>query len=150
MAQSLASVLVHVVFSTKNRAPLILAETENALHAYLATACRTCKCPALKVGGTADHVHLLCSLGRTVAIADLLASIKADSSKWIKTQGQRYRAFAWQSGYGAFSIGRSQVDDVERYIAAQKDHHRRRTFQDEFREFLRRYEVPFDERYVWD
>jgi len=150
MPQSLANVLIHVIFSTKNRAPLIHAAIADELYAYLATACRTCQCPALTVGGTTDHVHILCSLARTVSIADLLEAIKADSSKWVKKWQPALSGFAWQNGYGAFSIGQSQVGAVKRYIGRQSDHHRRRTFQDEFREFLRRYEVPYDERYVWD
>lgn len=150
MSQSLANVLIHVVFSTKNRMPFIQADIEDELYAYLATACRSLGCPALKVGGTEDHVHLLCSLARTTTIADLLEGIKADSSKWIKTKGARYKDFAWQNGYGAFSIGQSQVETLKGYISRQKQHHRQRTFQDELRAILKRYEVDYDERYVWD
>jgi len=150
MPQSLANVLLHIVFSTKNRAPLILPEVEEELYCYLATACRSCRCPAHKVGGTSDHLHLLCSLARTVTIAELLEAIKADSSKWIKTKGSQYAGFAWQNGYGAFSLGQSQLADVKRYIDEQKSHHRQRTFQEEFRELLKRYQVEYDERYVWD
>lgn len=150
MPQSLANVLIHIVFSTKNRAPFIKPEIEGELYPYLSTACRTMKCPAHKVGGIADHVHLVCSLARTVTIADLLEAIKADSSKWIKTKGPQYASFAWQNGYGAFSIGQSQLETVKRYIAGQREHHGKQTYQDEFREFLRRYEIEYDERYVWD
>jgi len=150
MPQSLANVLVHIVFSTKNRAPLIHADIEDSLWRELAAICRTIQCPAHGVGGVSDHVHIVCSLGRTLAFADALREIKADSSKWMKTNGERYAEFAWQSGYGAFSIGQSQLDDVKQYIARQKEHHRKRTFQEEFRELLRRYQVQFDERYVWD
>jgi len=110
----------------------------------------TCECPAHKIGGTADHVHIALSLARTVIIADLVRTIKADSSKWIKAQRESLSGFAWQNGYGAFSIGQSQLDSLRRYIAQQNEHHRVRTFQEEFREFLRRYNVKYDERYVWD
>ena len=150
MSQSLANVLIHVIFSTKNRAKFIEEQVEEELFAYLATACRSMGCPALKVGGADDHVHILCSLARTTAIADLLSEIKADSSKWMKTKGAQLEEFTWQGGYGAFSIGRSQVETVKRYIERQRAHHRRRTFKDEFREFLRRYEIEYDERYMWD
>jgi REP element-mobilizing transposase RayT len=150
MSQSLANILVHVIFSTKNRSPFIQPEIEAELYPYLATACNTCRCPAHKIGGTADHVHIVCSLARTVAVADLMEAVKADSSKWIKTQGAAYADFAWQNGYGAFSIGQSQLGAVKRYIEGQKEHHRARTFQDEYRQFLQRYEVDYDERYVWD
>jgi len=150
MPQSLASILIHVVFSTKHRTPFIQPEIEDELFAYLATACRSLNCPALKVGGTDDHVHLLCSLARTVTVADLLEGIKTDSSKWIKTKGGVYQRFAWQNGYGAFSIGQSQTATVKRYITNQRQHHRRQCFQDEFRELCDRYEIDYDERYVWD
>ena len=150
MPQSLANILVHIVFSTKNREPFIRTEIEDELFAYIATACQSMKCPALRVGGTADHVHLLVSLARTVAVANLLEAIKADSSKWIKTKGPAYSRFAWQNGYGVFSIGQSQAGTVKRYIVNQRQHHRRRSYQDEFRELLKRYEVEYDERYVWD
>jgi putative transposase len=150
MPQSLANVLIHVVFSTKNRLPLILPEVEEELYCYVAAVCRTCRCPAHKVGGTSDHLHLVCSLARTITVAELLGTIKADCSKWIKTKGPRYAGFAWQNGYGAFSIGQSQLVDVKRYIGQQKEHHRQRSFQEEFREFLQRYQIEYDERYVWD
>ena len=150
MPQSLANVLIHVIFSTKNRVPLIATETQPELHAYLAAACRSCKCPAHRVGGTADHVHMVCSFSRTTSIADWIGTIKADSSKWIKTKGACYAGFAWQGGYGAFSLGESQLETVKAYIGAQKEHHETRTFQDEVREFLRRYNVQYDERYLWD
>jgi putative transposase len=150
MPQSLANVLIHVIFSTKNRAPLIETAIQNPLYAYLATICRTAGCHAHKIGGTNDHIHIACSLSRTVTIADFIGTIKADSSKWMKTQGQSLVGFSWQNGYGAFSIGQSQLNAVKHYIAGQIEHHRVRSFQEEFREFLRRYQVQFDEKYVWD
>jgi REP element-mobilizing transposase RayT len=150
MPQSLANVLLHLVFSTKGRIPFIRSDIEDELWRELATICRTLGCPAHGVGGTADHVHIVCSLARTVTIADALREIKADSSKWIKRKGARYAEFAWQNGYGAFSIGQSKLDDLKGYIAGQKEHHRELTFQEEFRRLLRRYKVAFDERYVWD
>ncbi|MBN2579743.1 MAG: IS200/IS605 family transposase [Pirellulales bacterium] len=150
MPQSLANVLIHVIFSTKNRAPIIEATVQNPLYAYMASICRTVVCHAHKIGGTNDHVHLVCSLSRTTTIADLVGTIKADSSKWMKTQWESLTGFSWQNGYGAFSIGQSQLDHVKHYIAGQSEHHRMRSFQEEFREFLRRYEIQFDERYVWD
>jgi REP element-mobilizing transposase RayT len=150
MSQSLSNVLLHVIFSTKERYPFIREEQEQELFAYLATACRSMKCPALKVGGYDDHVHILCKLARTVKIADLLEAIKADSSKWMKTRGELLADFSWQNGYGAFSIAQSQVPTVKRYIDRQRQRHRSWTYQDEFRGFLKRYEIDYDERYVWD
>jgi len=150
MPQSLANILVHVIFSTKNRAPLIETEIEAELYPYLASICGTCKSPAHALGGTADHVHIALSLGRTIAISDLMEEIKRSSSKWIKTKGPQYKGFAWQNGYGAFSVGQSQLPALSRYIADQREHHRHRTFQEEFQEFLKRYRIAYDERYVWD
>ena len=148
MAQSLAKVLVHLVFSTKNREPLVSVETQPKLHAYLVGILANLNCPALQVGGTADHVHLLFSLGRTTTVADIVEDAKTGSSKWMKRQG--VSAFSWQAGYGAFSIGQSQVPAVVRYIGQQEQHHRRLTFQDELRALFHRYDISFDERYVWD
>jgi REP element-mobilizing transposase RayT len=150
MPQSLANILVHVIFSTKNRAGLIEAKIESELYPYLASICRACDSPAHAVGGTEDHVHIALTLGRTIAVAKLLEEIKRSSSKWTKTKGPQYGGFAWQNGYGAFSVGQSQLAALKRYIANQKEHHRHKTFQEEYREFLRRYQVQYDERYVWD
>jgi putative transposase len=150
MPQSLANVLVHIVFSTKNREPLIDPGIESELYPYLATACRTANSPALIINGTYDHIHLLVSLGRTTSVADLVESIKTNSSAWMKTKGPKYQAFYWQNGYGAFSIGQSGAPALKHYIANQKEHHRVKTFQEEYREFLNKYEVEYDERYVWD
>jgi REP element-mobilizing transposase RayT len=150
MPQSLANILVHVIFSTKNRARLILPDIEGELYPYLASICRVCDSPSHAIGGIEDHVHIALTLGRTITVAKLLAEIKASSSKWIKTKGPQYVEFAWQNGYGAFSIGQSQSPALKRYIARQKEHHRQRTYQEEFREFLKRYGIAYDERYVWD
>jgi REP element-mobilizing transposase RayT len=108
------------------------------------------KSPALIIDGASDHLHTLFSLSRVVTIADLVEEVKTESSKWIKTKGQEFRNFHWQNGYGAFSISQSEVATVKRYIRRQKVHHRRVTFQDEYRRFLAAYEVEYDERYVWD
>ena len=116
----------------------------------MATIFRALKSPTLTIGGTADHVHILFSLGRVVRVADILEEVKSDSSKWIKNQGREFRNFHWQKGYGAFSIGQSQVPTLKRYIARQKDHHKRVTFKDEYRAFLKSYGIEYDERYVWD
>jgi len=150
MPQSLASILVHVIFSTKNRVPLILPDIERELYPYLASICRAHGCPAHAVGGTENHVHIACSLGRTVSVSDLIQDVKRSSSKWIKTKGARYDSFAWQNGYGAFSIGQSQLGALKGYIDGQKEHHRVKTFEEEFREFLTRYQIEYDDRYVWD
>ena len=150
MSQSLSSVLVHLVFSTKNREPFISPTIETELHPYMATIFRELKSPSLAIDGTADHVHILFSLARVVTIADIVEEVKTSTSKWIKTKGREFRNFHWQRGYGAFSIGQSNVSTLRRYIRDQKQHHRRITFQDEYRKFLTSYGIDYDERYVWD
>jgi putative transposase len=149
MPQSLSCLLVHLVFSTKERHPF-LAQNELMLrtHAYLGGILREASCPSLTIGGTADHVHAFFHLSRTQHVAKIVETLKSHSSRWIKAQG--IEKFAWQRGYGCFSVGQSQVQALLRYIQNQADHHLKVTYQDEFRQFLRRYEICFDERYVWD
>ncbi|PYS43750.1 MAG: IS200/IS605 family transposase [Acidobacteria bacterium] len=150
MAQSLSSVLIHLVFSTKNRELFITAEVESELHSYMAKIFRELKSPSLAIDGTNDHVHVLFSLARVITIADLVEEVKTSSSKWIKTKGREFRNFHWQRGYGAFSIGQSNVTALKHYIRSQKEHHQRVTFQDEYRKFLKAYGIDYDEKYVWD
>lgn len=132
MPQSLSSVLIHLVFSTKHRHPFITPEIERELYPYLATVFRENKCPSLKVGGYTDHIHALFVLLRTVTIAEIVEEVKKRSSKWIKRKGSEFDEFAWQAGYGAFSVSRSNVDAVKRYIENQKEHHSRQGFKTSF------------------
>lgn len=151
MSQSLAKVLVHIVFSTKNRYPFLANEgVRKEMHAYLGGTCNNLSCPVLTVGGFVEHVHVLCSLSRNVSLAKLVGELKRGSSKWVKTKGGMLEKFAWQNGYGVFSVSQSDVERVRAYITAQEEHHRRKTFQEEFRAFLQDYEIEFDEQYVWD
>ena len=150
MPQSLSNVIVHIVFSTKDRVPFIDKDISAKLNAYLAVVTRDHGCEAYRVGGMPDHVHLAVRLSRTITQADLLQEIKKESSKWIKKQGPDYSQFAWQKGYGCFSISQSQLDQLIAYICNQEKHHKTMTFQDEFRKLLEKYKVEFDERYVWD
>src|ERR1041384_8446312 len=150
MPQSLSSILVHLIFSTKNREPFISLAIERELYPYMATIFREHDSPSLIIDGTSDHLHALFALSRTIAVADLVEEVKTGSSKWIKTKGSEFKNFHWQKGYGAYSVAQSNVEVVKRYIQNQKQHHRRLTFQDEYRQFLKRYQVEFDERYVWD
>lgn len=150
MPQSLSSILIHLVFSTKHREPLINIEIEPELHAYLAVVFRECKSPSLIVGGTSDHIHALFALHRTQTVANVVEEVKKSSSKWIKTKGDSLRGFQWQAGYGAFSIGASNVAAVKRYITTQREHHLERTYQDELRLLMNKYGIDYDERYVWD
>ncbi|MEP6743726.1 MAG: IS200/IS605 family transposase [bacterium] len=129
MPQSLSSVLIHLIFSTKNRESFITEVIEKELHPYLASIFKRLKSPSLSIGGNDDHLHVLFSLGRVIKIADLVEEVKTDSSKWIKTKGREFTSFHWQRGYGAFSIGQSQVSVLRRYIARQRVHHKRLTFQ---------------------
>jgi putative transposase len=149
MPQSLANLLAHLIFSTKNRERFLVdANVRRRTHAYLAAVLSDINSPALIVGGVEDHLHILCQLSRTSALSEVIEHLKVSSSKWLKTQG--IERFSWQRGYGAFSISQSQVADVVAYIEGQEEHHQRMTFQEEYRLFLRRYRISFDERYVWD
>jgi len=149
VGQTLTCLHYHIVFSTKNRLPQINADLRERLYAYIGGIIKGERGLLLEAGGTQDHVHLLAALPGHPSVADFLRLIKTNSSKWVHDTFAHHRAFAWQSGYGAFSVSRSNDDDVRRYIEAQAEHHRRTTFQEEFVEFLRRHEIPFDERYIW-
>lgn len=150
MGQSLVKNYIHIVFSTKHRAPLIHEPVEQELHAYLGGICKNLDCHPIKIGGYIDHIHILCMLSKKIALIKLLEEVKSHSSKWIKTKGSGYENFYWQDGYGAFSVNPSQVDVVINYIANQKEHHRKKTFQEEYRAFLKKYNAEYDERFVWD
>jgi len=150
MAQSLAKIYVHLIFSTKNREPALIDDTRAALHTYLGGILRDLDSPALEINTEPDHAHLLFALSRTHALSDIVSQIKRGSSAWLKTQNKSYAKFHWQNGYGAFSVSQSAVAEVCEYIRNQRARHKKVTFQDEFRTFLRRYGVEFDERHVWD
>ena len=149
MAQTLVSLLVHLVFSTKNRVDFITPDIEPDLFAYLSAILNRHESRCLAVGGTANHVHLLVSMSKNVALSALVGELKKSSSKWIKTKGNQFRDFGWQDGYGAFSIGESNVSALKRYISRQKEHHRARTFESEILSLLEKYGVKYDERYLW-
>lgn len=150
MGQSLVKNYVHIVFSTKYREPLIQEAIEPELYSYLGGICSSLECQPIKIGGFTDHIHVLCLLSKKMALMKLVEKLKSHSSKWIKTKGDAYRNFYWQNGYGAFSVYPSDVDVVIRYIANQKEHHRKTNFQDEYRAYLEKFMVEYDERYVWD
>jgi putative transposase len=151
MPQSLAQIYLHVVFSTKDRRPFLQdLAIRDEMHRYLGGVCNRLGCPNLQVGGAADHVHILCKLGRTISVADLVQELKRESSKWVKTKSNALADFHWQNGYGAFSLSPAHVEAVQQYIETQEEHHRTVTFQDEFRKLLAKYHLEWDERYVWD
>jgi putative transposase len=149
MSSTHASLHIHVIFSTKHRRPILEAEWRSRLHAYLSGAVRNVEAAPVAIGGTADHVHLLLGLKPTHRVSDVMREIKRGSSNWLNNAFD-VRGFAWQSGYGAFSVSPSALDSVARYIAQQELHHRRRTFDEEYLKFLNKSGVVFDERYLWD
>ena len=152
MPQSLSNVVIHIVYSTKHRKPWLREpDLRNELYAYSATILKdTVDSPALLIGGVENHVHILCVLSRKHAIMDVVQESKTETSKWMKKQGAQYRDFQWQAGYGAFSVSQSNVEQVKQYITNQEEHHRKLSFQDEFRAICRRHGIAIDERFVWD
>jgi putative transposase len=150
MPQSLAKIYIHLVFSTKNREPLLADTVRSALHAYMGGILRDLDSPAIEINSEPDHAHVLFVLSRTHAMSDVVGQVKRGSSAWLKTMGQDFATFHWQNGYGAFSVSQSRLKDVRDYIRLQHEHHKLVSFQDEFRAFLRRHKITFDERYVWE
>ncbi|MGZ0655342.1 IS200/IS605 family transposase [Coraliomargarita sp. W4R53] len=150
MPQSLAKNWLHLVFSTKHRAPSLTDEIRPKLHAYLATVLNHQNCHAIALNSVTDHVHILFLLHRTVALSSAVEDLKKSSSKWLKSQSPDLTSFSWQAGYGAFSVSESNVPAVTQYIANQAEHHRKVSFQDELRSFLSKHDVEYDERYLWD
>jgi REP element-mobilizing transposase RayT len=150
MGQSLVKNYLHIVFSTKYRAPIIHPPYEQELHAYLGGICNNLECYPIKIGGYTDHVHILCMLSKKIALMKLLEEVKSHSSKWMKTKDISLNNFYWQDGYGAFSVNPAQVNKVVAYIENQHNHHKKKDFQNEFRKYLNEYNVEYDERYVWD
>jgi REP element-mobilizing transposase RayT len=149
VAQTLTSLLVHIIFSTKNRTGLITPEVEPDLFAYIGGILKHNQSRLLDAGGTSDHVHLLVSQSKNIALSALLQEIKQGSSLWIKSQGDEFGHFHWQDGYAAFSIGQREVPNLKRYIAGQKEHHRKQSFQEELIQFFEEYGLAYDERYLW-
>jgi REP element-mobilizing transposase RayT len=150
MPQSLAKVYVHIILSTKHREPLLAEGWREALFSIVGHAANNLECQSLIVGGMADHVHMLFQLGRTVTVADAVSKIKSASSLWVRQSQPGLTGFHWQAGYAAFSVSQSSVEAVGGYIRNQADHHGRQSFQEELRDWLRGYEIEWDERYLWD
>ncbi|MFT3745700.1 MAG: IS200/IS605 family transposase [Pyrinomonadaceae bacterium] len=150
MAQTITSFLYHVVFSTKNRVAMIRPEIEDELFAYIGGILNNYDSKLIIGNGTSNHVHLLISLSKNVNFPDIIGKIKRDSSKWVKTKGAMLAKFGWQDGYSAFTVGHTQIDIVSKYVARQKEHHTKIIFEDEMRKFYVKYDIAFDEKYVWD
>lgn len=150
MGQSLVKNYIHIVFSTKHREQLISLHVEAELYSYLGGICNNLDCQVITVGGYNDHIHILCLLSKKITLVKLMEELKSHSSKWIKNKDEVNGNFYWQDGYGAFSVNPSEVDTVIEYITNQHEHHATKSFQDEYRAFLKKYKVEYDERYVWD
>jgi len=150
MAQSFCQIYVHAIFSTKNREPLLNDNIRERVQAYLSTITRDMDCPYVVVGGTEDHAHILMDVGKKHTPIDILAKVKKESSKFVKELGNEYSSFYWQSGYGMFSVSPANVNIVEEYILNQIEHHKKQTFKDEFRAFLKKYNIKYDEKYLWN
>ena len=151
MPQSLSRILIHTIFSTKNREKIFIEpEFRNEVHAFMGGVMKSIKCFPVQIGGTTDHVHLLSTLDRSVCVADLVKETKRVSTNWIQQHDGGFPAFHWQAGYGVFSVSESNCEAVVKYIENQEAHHRNVTFQDEYRTFCEKHSVTMDEKYVWD
>ena len=150
MPQSLVQNYIHITFSTKNRYPFIDKNIDTELYSYLGGICQNLECNPIIVGGNKDHVHILCLLSRKIALMKLIEEVKSHSSKWIKTKGLKYQKFYWQRGYGGFSVNPAQINVVKKYILDQESHHQKKSFQDEYRAFLKKYNIEYDEKFIWD
>jgi len=151
MSQSLAQVYLHIIYSTKHREPFLVDDgLRREMHAYIASIFKAYESLPLIVGGTTDHVHILCTLPRTETYAKMIGKSKRNSSKWVKTKDPKLSNFMWQNGYGAFSVSHSLISKVQAYISNQEQHHQKKTFQEELREFLTKHGITFDEQYIWD
>jgi len=149
MAQSLSKLYVHIVFHVKNNDILIRTKDEKELYAYIGGVIKTNEAFPITINGVGNHLHILTTMSKNMSLSKFVEEIKRNSSRWIKTKGDYYRLFAWQGGYGGFSVSQSKVSIVEKYIENQKEHHKKESFQDEFVRFLREYKVGFDEKYLW-
>ncbi|MFH0867224.1 MAG: IS200/IS605 family transposase [Bacteroidota bacterium] len=150
MSQSLVKMYLHIVYSTKHRSKVLVPEIQPDLFAYTGGICNNLECQPIKIGGYLDHIHILCLLSKKITLINFLQEIKTSSSKWIKTQGKCFSQFHWQDGYGAFSVSPNQVQIVSNYISKQNEHHKKVLFEDEYRTFLKEYNIEYNERYVWD
>ena len=150
MANTFSSIYLHLVFSTKNREPWITPDIQERLWPFMGGIARENKAQAIQIGGIEDHIHILLKTSPAIAISKLTQSIKGGSSMWIHSTLPHLPHFKWQDGYGAFSVSKSSVDDVTHYIQNQRDHHRVKSFQEEYLAFLERHEISFDPKYLWD
>ena len=148
MAQSLCKIYLHLVFHIKTTSPKIDEIHWERLHSYIGQLVKTTGCRVIRVGGISDHIHIICLLSRDITVSHLVEEIKRNSSRWLKSLDERYHSFAWQAGYAAFSVSQSVVDKTIEYVSHQKQHHQKTTFQEEYLNFLKLYQIDYDERYV--
>ena len=148
MAQSLAKNYIHIVFSTKNREKTMRKEDLEEIFSYVAGIIKNCECHSICVGGTTNHIHILCTLNKNLALSKLVATIKANSSKWLHQKDCYYRAFAWQDGYGAFSVSQSVIEKTIEYIKTQEEHHKKADAREELISLLNAYNIEYDDRYI--
>jgi len=149
MAQSLSKLYVHIVFHIKNNDVLIRTEDERELYAYIGRIIKANESFPIKINGTENHLHILATMSKNLSLAKFVEEIKRNSSRWIKSKGSYYQFFAWQGGYAGYSVSQSRVPSIEKYIENQKEHHKQKTFQEEYVKFLREYNIDFDEKYLW-
>ncbi len=150
MPQSLVKNYIHIIFSTKYRNDFIDENIENELFAYIGTLCKGFESTAIQIGGTDNHIHMLCLLSRKIALMKLVQKVKAHSSKWIKTKGEKYKSLSWQDGYGAFSVSPNNIFVVKNYIKNQREHHKNYDFKKELISYHQKYKIQYDEKYLWD
>jgi putative transposase len=150
MSHSLSKIYVHIILSTKHRQPVLIPNIQPKLHRHITEICNNLECIPLSIGGASDHIHILCNLSKEITLMNLILEIKTGSARWIKTIGKEYSGFHWQDGYGSFSVNPIQTEPLVRYIANQFEYHRKKTFQEEYRMFLKKFRIEFDEQNVWD
>ncbi len=150
MAQSLTAIYVHIIFSTKDRTPWIDDSLRLRLWQYLGGICNSEDCVPVKIGGTSDHIHILCRLSKNTNVSNLINLVKTNSSKWIKSILPEHAVFSWQNGYGVFSVNPQETEKVIEYIDNQKQHHIKRGFCEEFLIFVKKYGIEYDEKYLWN
>jgi len=151
MAQSLSKIYIHIIFSTKNRFPFLQDESLRAkLYAFMVGVSEKLDSPIIKIGGTSEHIHLICKLSRNYSVAEIVRELKRTSSKWIQDKAPLLKTFHWQNGYSVFSVSPSHIESVKKYLENQSEHHRKISFQEEVRKFLKKYGIKYDERYIGD
>jgi len=150
MSQSLSKLYVHIVFHIKNKKVIMRKQEQDSLYAYMGSVIKDNQSIPIKINGVDDHIHILCILSKSVALSKLVEEIKRHSSRWIKTQDDYYKAFAWQGGYGGFSVSPSVLPRTEKYIENQEEHHKKQDTKKEFILFLNEYGIEYDEQYIWE